>query len=97
SPTDSRASPPEPRWRSGAAARAPAAAKAGRPRPSRRVSGADLDPSLVDLTRRLAAGDPTARAELARQPGEMARALAEKVTVLERRPAPLTPAPPYFD
>src|SRR5262247_2626870 len=56
-----------------------------------------MDPSLVDLTRRLAAGDPTARAELATQPGEMARALDEMVTVLERRTALLSEAEQYFD
>src|SRR5215470_1578584 len=56
-----------------------------------------MDPSLVDLTRRLAAGDPAARAELAKQPGEMARALDEMVTVLERRTALLTEAEQYFD
>src|SRR5499433_2035041 len=56
-----------------------------------------MDPSLVDLTRRLAAGDPAARAELAKHPGEMARALDEMVTVLERRTALLTEAEQYFD
>src|SRR5262249_40375801 len=52
---------------------------------------------LVDLTRRLAAGDPAARAELAKHPGEMARALDEMVTVLERRTALLSEAEQYFD
>src|SRR5262249_21890980 len=56
-----------------------------------------MDPSLVDLTRRLAAGDPNARAELATQPGEMARALDQMVPVLERRPALLAHAQQSFD
>jgi len=56
-----------------------------------------MEPSLVELTRRLAAGDPTARAELARQPGEMARALDEIVTVMERRTALLAETEQYFE
>ena len=56
-----------------------------------------MEPSLVELTRRLAAGDPTARAELAQHPGEMARALDEIVTVLERRTAVLVETEQYFD
>jgi len=56
-----------------------------------------MDPSLVELTRRLAAGDPTARAELAEHPGEMARALDEIVTVMERRTALLAETEQYFD
>jgi two-component system NtrC family sensor kinase len=55
-----------------------------------------MDPSLVELTRRLAAGDPTARAELARHPGEMARALDEMVTVMERTTALLAESEQYF-
>lgn len=56
-----------------------------------------MDASLVELTRRLAAGDPTARAELAKHPGEMARALDEIVTVMERRTALLAETEQYFD
>jgi len=56
-----------------------------------------MESSLVELTRRLAAGDPAARAELAQHPGEMARALDEIVTVLERRTALLAETEQYFD
>ena len=56
-----------------------------------------MDPSLVELTRRLAAGDPAARADLALHPGEMARALDEIVTVMERRTALLSETEQYFD
>ena len=56
-----------------------------------------MDPSLVELTRRLAAGDPTARAELAEHPGEMARALDEIVTVMERRTSLLAETEQYFE
>ncbi len=56
-----------------------------------------MDASLVELTRRLAAGDPTARGELAQHPGEMARALDEIVTVMERRTALLAETEQYFD
>ena len=62
-----------------------------------RSPDASMDASLVELTRRLAAGDPTARAELARQPGDMARALDEIVTVMERRTALLAETEQYFD
>ncbi len=62
-----------------------------------RSPGASMDASLVELTRRLAAGDPTARAELARHPGDMARALDEIVTVMERRTALLAETEQYFD
>ena len=62
-----------------------------------RTLDASMDSSLVELTRRLAAGDPTARAELARQPGDMARALDEIVTVMERRTALLAETEQYFD
>jgi len=55
-----------------------------------------MDPSLVDLTRRLAAGDLTARAELATHPGEMARALDDILTSLEQRTAALAEAEQYF-
>src|SRR4029450_10885263 len=58
---------------------------------------ASMDSFLVELTRRLAAGDPTARAELARQAGDMARALDEIVTVMERRTALLAETEQYFD
>jgi PAS domain S-box-containing protein len=54
-----------------------------------------MDPALVELTRRLAAGDPTARAELAQHPGEMARALDEMVTVMERTTALLAESEQY--
>jgi PAS domain S-box-containing protein len=56
-----------------------------------------MDPALVDLTRRIAAGDPAARAELAQHPGEMARALDEIVSVMERRTALLAETEQYFD
>ena len=56
-----------------------------------------MDASLVELTRRLAAGDPSARAELAKHPGDMARALDEIVTVMERRTALLAETEQYFD
>ena len=59
--------------------------------------GASMEPSLVELTRRLAAGDPSARAELAQHPGDMARALDEIVTVMERRTALLAETEQYFD
>ena len=55
-----------------------------------------MDPYLVDLARRLAAGDPTARAELTTHPGEMARALDEILTSLERRTALLAETEQYF-
>ena len=55
-----------------------------------------MDPNLVDLTRRLAAGDPAARRELASHPGEMARALDEIATSLEQRTALLAEAEQYF-
>jgi PAS domain S-box-containing protein len=55
-----------------------------------------MDPNLVDLARRLAAGDPTARAELTTHPGEMARALDEILTSLERRTALLAETEQYF-
>jgi two-component system, LuxR family, sensor histidine kinase DctS len=55
-----------------------------------------MDPNLVDLARRLAAGDPTARAELTTHPGEMARALDEMLTSLERRTALLAETEQYF-
>ena len=55
-----------------------------------------MDPTLVDLTRRLAAGDPAARAELASHPGEMARALDSLLTSLERRTAQLAETEQYF-
>jgi len=56
-----------------------------------------MEQPLIELTRRLAAGDPTARAELAQQPGEMARAVDEIVTVMERRTALLAETEQYFD
>jgi len=62
-----------------------------------RILDATMDSSLVELTRRLAAGDPTARAELAQQAGDMARALDEIVTVMERRTALLAETEQYFD
>jgi PAS domain S-box-containing protein len=55
-----------------------------------------MEPDLVDLTRRLAAGDPAARSELASHPGEMARALDEILTSLERRTALLAETEQYF-
>ncbi len=55
-----------------------------------------MDPYLVDLARRLAAGDPTARAELTTHPGVMARALDEILTSLERRTALLAETEQYF-
>jgi two-component system sensor histidine kinase DctS len=55
-----------------------------------------MDPNLVDLARRLAAGDVTARAELTTHPGEMARALDEVLTSLERRTALLVETEQYF-
>jgi len=62
-----------------------------------RILDASMNASLVELTRRLAAGDPTARAELAKQAGDMARALDEIVTVMERRTALLAETEQYFD
>ena len=56
-----------------------------------------MDPDLVDLTRRLATGDPAARAELAAQSGEMAHALAEMLTSLERRTSLLEETEAYFN
>ena len=55
-----------------------------------------MDPYLVDLTRRLAAGDPTARAELTAHPGVMARALDEMLISLEQRTARLAETEQYF-
>ena len=55
-----------------------------------------MDAYLVDLTRRLAAGDPAARRELASHPGEMARALDEIVTSLEQRTSLLAETEQYF-
>jgi PAS domain S-box-containing protein len=55
-----------------------------------------MDPYLVDLARRLAAGDRTARAELTTHPGEMARALDEILSSLERRTALLAETEQYF-
>src|SRR5258705_643154 len=55
-----------------------------------------MDPNLADLTRRLAAGDPTARRELASHSGEMARALDEIVTSLEQSTALLAETEQYF-
>src|SRR5262245_24106350 len=55
-----------------------------------------MDPHLVDLARRLAAGDPKARAGLAAQPREMARALDAILTSLERRTAFLAESEQYF-
>ena len=55
-----------------------------------------MDPFLVDLTRRLAEGDPTARAELTTYPGEMARALDEVLTSLERSTSRLAETEQYF-
>jgi PAS domain S-box-containing protein len=55
-----------------------------------------MDPYLVDLARRLTAGDVTARAELTTHPGEMARALDEVLTSLERRTALLAETEQYF-
>ena len=55
-----------------------------------------MDPNLADLARRLAAGDPAARSELASHPGEMARALDEIVSSLEERTALLAESEEYF-
>lgn len=55
-----------------------------------------MDPYLVDLTRRLAEGDPTARAELTTHPGVMARALDDILSSLEQRTALLTETEQYF-
>jgi PAS domain S-box-containing protein len=55
-----------------------------------------MDPNLVDLARRLAAGDPTARSELASDPSEMARALDDMVGSLEKRTALLVESEEYF-
>ena len=56
-----------------------------------------MDPYFVDLTRRLAAGDAAAREELARQPGEMARALDQIVTSLEQHTALLAETELFFN
>lgn len=56
-----------------------------------------MDSYLVEPARRLAAGDPTARIELASHPGELARALNDVVSSPERRPAPLAESEQYFN
>ena len=55
-----------------------------------------MDPSLLDLTRRLAAGDPTARANSSGWATSSARALDELLTSLERRTALLAETEQYF-
>src|SRR5262245_24991480 len=57
---------------------------------------ASVDTALIELTKRLSAGDPTARAELRQHPGEMARALDQLVSELERRTAHLEEAEAQF-
>ena len=55
-----------------------------------------MDPYLADLTRRLAEGDASARAELTNYPGAMARALDEILSSLERTTALLSETEQYF-
>ena len=55
-----------------------------------------MDPNFADLARRLAAGDPTVRSELASHPGEMACALDDLVSSLEQRTALLAESEQYF-
>ena len=55
-----------------------------------------MDTTLIELVKRLSAGDMTARAELRQHPGELARALDQIVVELETRTTQLADAESQF-